>query len=206
VGRDVGTQIEIVFIMPISRLRFTSLHSYTLQPTPSHMQKGFTLIELLISLFIVGIITAMGVGSFVSYNETKKLNVEAKNLAMRISEIKVKAFSGASVDGAVPQMFGVEVLPTAADAYTLFADNDGNCAFGSGDAVVEKVTLTSGVNFTGLGNGKRLCYKARENRVCLFGGVCDQVGSTMLTLSAKGKTAEVHIDLSTGMAKVFSAK
>jgi len=169
-------------------------------------RRGFTLIELLISLFIVGLITAMGVGSFVSYNGIKKLNLEAKNLAMRISEMKVKAFSGGSVDGAVPQMFGVETLPAAAGEYTLFADNDGDCVFGAGDAVVERVTLTSGVSFAGLGNGKRLCYKIRENKTCLFGGACPGSGSYEFSLTAKNKTAGVAVDLATGLAKVMTIK
>jgi len=154
----------------------------------------------------------MGLGSFVSYNGIKKLNLEAKSLAMRISEMKVKAFSGGSVDGAVPQMFGVEVLPSATDEYTLFADNDGNCAFGQNDALVEKVTLASGVNFAGLGNGKQLCYKLRENKVCLFGGLpaqagaCPAVGSYEFSLIAKDKTAGVAVDLATGLAKVMTVK
>lgn len=168
--------------------------------------KGFTLIELLISLFIVGIITAMGVASFVSYNETKKLNLEAKNFAMRISEMKVKAFSGGNVDGVTPQMFGVEALPAAAGKYTLFADNDGDCTFDQGDVIVEKVALASGVNFINTGNGKRLCYKLLENKTCLTGGVCGGVGTLRFYLSAKGKTAEVWVDLATGLAKVLAAK
>lgn len=55
--------------------------------------EGFTLIEVLVSIAILGIITAIGVSSFINFNKREALEVESGKLIALISQARTETLS-----------------------------------------------------------------------------------------------------------------
>ncbi|MBI5077534.1 prepilin-type N-terminal cleavage/methylation domain-containing protein [Candidatus Falkowbacteria bacterium] len=167
------------------------------------MKKGFTIIELLVSIAIVATITALGVMTFTNYNEEKQLKNVAVELAGKIGEIRLRAFSGQKVEGAVPKYFGLQVEGDQA-SYSLFADFAGDCWFDASDILIEKIMLPSKVLFQAI-PGQKVCYKTNEamNFVCSTSG-CDKDQQQIFYLAAEsgGASKKVIVDFQNGMARV----
>ncbi len=56
-------------------------------------KKGFTLIELLVTLAIVGILTSIGVGSFLSSKSKREMENDIKKIYAILQKYRIKAYS-----------------------------------------------------------------------------------------------------------------
>jgi prepilin-type N-terminal cleavage/methylation domain-containing protein len=167
------------------------------------MNKAFTIIELLISIAIVATITALSVATFTNYNEEKQLQAAGKQLAVKIEEMRLRAFSGQKVNGAVPAAFSA-----AADSdfagYSLFGDFNANCLMDGADALIEKIALPSKVAFKNA-DKQKVCFKTNEplNFVCADENECASKEIIFYLETKSGKTElRVVVGPQNGMVSV----
>lgn len=173
--------------------------------------KGFTLLEVIISVAIMATITTLGVMSFLHYGEASKLSSDAAALCAKISEMKIKAFSGHKIDGKLPKAYGLAVKKTAPSEYLAFADWDGDCQLDAKDVILETIRLSPKIFFSYLpAAGKGICFLAdkKVDNLCLWNGACGATGNYYFYLSAESgaEIFSVGVELSSGTTKISQIK
>jgi prepilin-type N-terminal cleavage/methylation domain-containing protein len=81
-------------------------------------QKGFTIIELLLVIALIGMVSAIGISTFIGYSRAQSLQQAAADFAGTLNTAKSKAYSqvNACNSGALD---GYSVI-TAANSYSLY--------------------------------------------------------------------------------------
>lgn len=89
-------------------------------------KKGFTIIEMLAVVVIVGLLTSVGVVSFLRSRQASDLERSASQLASNIRKIQGYTRTGRSEGTKVPRAYGLVVnlddITGQTTAYTLYAD------------------------------------------------------------------------------------
>ncbi len=171
------------------------------------MNRGFTLIELIVSVAIMAIVTTLGVMTFLDFGAGRKLKNDSAVLVAKISELKIKAFAGHQIDGTLPKAFGLIAQKSSPNEYLVYADNDGNCQYGAGDVLIEKMALSKGIYFSYLSDiGRGLCFQTGKTvkNICLPSGSCGMSGNYNIYLSAPNNSSlySLDIELSSGTVRV----
>ncbi|HWY79694.1 MAG TPA: GspH/FimT family pseudopilin [Candidatus Sulfotelmatobacter sp.] len=107
------------------------------------MQKAFTLIELLVVFSLIGLLTALGIASYSSYNATQSVQSSANDLATFLQTAESRSISQVVPSSCSNPVTGYEVDVTPnGKQYTLFAV----CGL---KQVITTNQLPSNVSFTG---------------------------------------------------------
>lgn len=110
--------------------------------TRKKVNNGFTLIELLTVFSIIGVLTALGVQSFTSFNNTQTVTIATSGLVTTLQRAKSSAISQViPASCATKSLTGYEVdISMSARTYTLFA-------LCGGKKQIEKDTLPPNITF-----------------------------------------------------------
>ncbi len=99
------------------------LHFYTNSKKTKNTQRGFSILEVLVTLFIVGMITAVLVSKYGSFNSVIVLKNQAFEIASNLREAQAYALSNKVEGGVLREDFGLYFDITAPQEYILFRDS-----------------------------------------------------------------------------------
>ena len=112
-------------------------------------KSGFTLIELIVSIAIIGFVTTIGVVNYRSANKSSVLQLEAYKAATDIRRAQNMALGAIEFNfnpsARVPDAWGVYFDSASADSYIIFADQDNNQIYNSGDGIFATVNLKNNI-------------------------------------------------------------
>lgn len=84
--------------------------------------KGFTLIELLIVFAFIGVLTALGLASYASYNSTQAVHSSAADVATMLNTAKSRALAQVIPSSCAASVTGYEVdVTVGGNQYKLYA-------------------------------------------------------------------------------------
>jgi len=118
-----------------------SLFSYTYARRTTH--SGFTLIELIVVIAIMMVISASILSRYGQFNGVVLLRNLAYDIAITIRQAQVYSISGKQGGTASGAQYGVYVAAATPNQYLIFADDNGNRAYNTGEAV-EIFTVRNG--------------------------------------------------------------
>ncbi|MCK5413640.1 MAG: prepilin-type N-terminal cleavage/methylation domain-containing protein [Candidatus Pacebacteria bacterium] len=111
---------------------------------------GFSLIELMTVIAIVGIMTSIVVPYYTRNRDSKALSFGIEQIISDIRLVQNYAFSTLEADGSYPVGgYGINFLIDS-NEYIIFADQDGNMEYNSGDDIVNTIKLSRGVKVVSL--------------------------------------------------------
>lgn len=146
--------------------------------------KGLTLIEIIVSVSIIGILTAVGIASYTTFQETQTLKINAQNLINNLRTYQARAMAGekASLCGS-DDFYGYKIVfhSTSYEAYVTCSD--------TGDVSSSKKThsLSSPVTLTSPSDGSHLIFKA------MSGGIEASLEPLPINLCAYDKLYEITV-------------
>ena len=112
-------------------------------------KSGFTLIELIVSIAIIGFVTTIGVVNYRSANKSSVLQLEAYKAATDIRRAQNMALGAIEFNfnpsARVPDAWGVYFDSASADRYIIFADQDNNQIYTSGDGIFAAINLKNNI-------------------------------------------------------------
>jgi prepilin-type N-terminal cleavage/methylation domain-containing protein len=152
---------------------------------------GFTLIELAVIIAIVGVLAGIAVPSFVGWLPKYRLNSSADDIQAlvqnaRLRAVKENAHVAVLLD---PDNDGLD------GDYLVFVDNNSNWNMDSGETMVARGEVTSGIQVTvnGFLSYPRFSFNSR--------GLCLEGSGNITLRNSKGKTKTVNIEM-TGSSRI----
>jgi len=150
---------------------------------------GFTLIELIVSVAIISILTAIGIASYTSFQQTQELKTAASELKNNLRFYQNKALAGENADlcGA-NDFYGYNIIINSSfyEAYVT-------CSVGEGDGNIQasKKTYNLPANITiNLETTGNLTFKA------MTGGIESAREPFIINLCGYGKLYTITVDQS----------
>ncbi len=156
-----------------------------------HKKTGFTLIEVLIVVLIIGVLTSIGVASYNSFNERKKVEVAADNFTKVLRSMQSKAVNGqkdcsvcggadsdCTTDDGDERLSGWFVSHVNAQQYTTH----GEC--GASSFASRTYNLENDVSVTDFG----------QIQFLPLGDTALGSGQTAVFINSRGYSVEVQID------------
>jgi prepilin-type N-terminal cleavage/methylation domain-containing protein len=83
-------------------------------------QKGFTLVEVMITVAIIGIVSVVGIGSYMAMRPTKNMHADGRDL---ISNLQLARLEAVKRNTCVGVTLTPVVAPATGGSYTIFFDN-----------------------------------------------------------------------------------
>lgn len=113
---------------------------------------GFTLIELIVSIGIISMVTGIFLANYSSANRRTDLTMTAQKMVTDIRmaqnySLGLARYGESSLAHVPLGGWGIHFSMSANNQYTIFADDDGNAVYNSGEA-----DLNSGAQTTGFPN------------------------------------------------------
>lgn len=173
--------------------------------------EGFTFIEMLIVIFIIGLIATSVVVSIRKSNKESSLRFARENLGAVLKQAQTMTFSGKTKlsGGEVPAGgYGVYIQTTT--SYILFADDDGEGDYDSGEGI-ETINLPEKIEFFESGGGAfrrtRVIFRPPDGimKIERLIGSWTQVADLTLYLRITDdptKTARVYVNSVSGLIEV----
>ncbi len=111
---------------------------------------GFSLMELMTVIAIIGIMTSIAVPYYTQNRDAKALSFGMEQIVSDIRMAQNYAYSTLETDGSYPVGgYGINFLIDS-NEYIIFADQDGNMEYNSGDDIVNTIKLSRGVKVVSL--------------------------------------------------------
>jgi prepilin-type N-terminal cleavage/methylation domain-containing protein len=85
---------------------------------PSNLQKGFTLIELLLVIAVIGMMSSVGIVTFINYSKSQALQQAVLDFASTLNTAKSKSYAQAKPASCNGSLNGYNVVTTAT-SYSL---------------------------------------------------------------------------------------
>lgn len=144
------------------------------------MKRAFTFIELLIAISIMMIMLLLSFPFYISINKQLTIDRATTRLIQDLRRATEMAMSAQEFNNSYPAGgYGIYFPSGISNEYWLFADLDGNHAYGSGE-LVEKVKIEGRINITdktaSLGN---ITFMAPEPIVFLSNSSGASLGATV---------------------------
>lgn len=113
-------------------------------------KNAFTLVEFLVVVTIIAIITVLILANYQSGEKKYSLEGATQELMTHLRRAQNMALAGVTYGGAVPAGgYGVHLDTTTPDSYILFADDDEDYLYDSGEAI-ETIKLSSKIRLSAL--------------------------------------------------------
>lgn len=125
---------------------------------------GFTLIELIVSISIIAMMSGLFLTNYHSTNKTSELRMTAQKLASDLRLAQNYSLGSKEYGGNMPAGgWGVHLdRVVSPNSYIIFADNDGNMQYDSGEGDVDKggmvVALPAGVSIQEINIGSPIDF------------------------------------------------
>jgi prepilin-type N-terminal cleavage/methylation domain-containing protein len=148
--------------------------------------KGFTLVELLVVVAIVGLITVI---VFTNYRMGEKeflLQGAVHQISQDARRVQGMALASRSIGGSVPSGYGIYFNLSDPNQYILFADNDDDGLYGSGDTDIEVLEINLPISLTAISTGSPLSvvFSPPDPSVLISGNPA--TAETSITLNYEG--------------------
>lgn len=123
----------------------SSTTNYQLSTTNS--SRGFSLVELLVVIAIVAVVSALVLARYGQFNGQVLLRNLAYDIALSVRQAQVYTISGKAGISTNGVPYGVHFKSIPNTQYYIFADNNGNGAYDTGEET-EVLTVRSGYSIT----------------------------------------------------------
>lgn len=166
--------------------------------------KGFTLLELVVSIAIFGTIAGVVIANLRGGSLRSELVLGATNLTEAIREAHTRTVAGELVGGVLPLGgFGVYLSSGSPGEYALFADLNGDLAFGAGEEVRRtKFTLSGSVTVQSMspmaGNSLTITFRQPKPTPYINGATADSSADIILRHKFLTDTKTVHFERVSG--------
>lgn len=166
--------------------------------------KGFTLLELVVSIGIFGMISGIVIANLRGGSLRNELILGATNLTETIREAHTRTVSGELVGGVLPLGgFGIFLSSNAPAEYVLFADLNGDLAFGEGEEVRRaKFVLSNNVSIQSMaplsGNSLTITFRQPKPTPYINGATADSAADVILKNKFLTDIKTVHFERVSG--------
>ena len=151
---------------------------------------GFTLIELAVIIAIVGVLAGIAVPSFVGWLPKYRLNSSADDIQAMVQNARLRAVKE---NAHVAVLFDPDNDGLDGD-YLVFVDNDSDWNMDSGETMVARGEVASGIRIFGpIFTNDRFSFNSR--------GLCLEGKGSITLRNSKGRTKIVNIEM-TGNSRI----